>query len=169
MAIHNDSKYGFSVNSSNVLNVSCLRSSVSPDPEADIGEHEFSIALYPHRETFRFSDVIKKGYEFNTFVPVRKSKIQIGKMPSEYSFFNVSNNNLIFTAVKSSEDNENLLIRFYETRGEFTEADITFSDKYKMVTETDFIEWKNISLSENASTLKYKVSPYSVKTLKVTF
>lgn len=48
VALLNDCKYGYSAKS-NVLGMSLLKSPKGPDPEADMGEHQFIYALYPHK------------------------------------------------------------------------------------------------------------------------
>ena len=48
MALLNDCKYGHDAQSG-ALRITLLRGPTSPDPEADLGRHEFSYAFYPHR------------------------------------------------------------------------------------------------------------------------
>src|SRR4029450_12140230 len=48
-ALLSDSKYGYSCYG-NELRMSLLRSPKSPDPEADMGKHEFAYALMPDRK-----------------------------------------------------------------------------------------------------------------------
>lgn len=51
-------KYGYSVEG-NVMRLSLLRSSKSPDPTADMGVHDIAFAVMPHTGVFTDS----KGYE----------------------------------------------------------------------------------------------------------
>ena len=169
LAVLNDSKYGFSVDSAGTIGVTCLRSPVSPDPKADIGEHSFSIALYPHRDGVKNGDVIRKGFEFNTITPVVLPEIHIGNLPSDYSFIRVFNKNIIITAVKESEDSDDLLMRFYETGGQPTETSLKLYKDFNKVFETDFIEWDKKPVSIADSEIDLKINPFSVKTILVQF
>jgi alpha-mannosidase len=47
LSLINQTKYGYDA-VGNLLRLSLLRSSTSPDPEADQGHHEFRYAIYPH-------------------------------------------------------------------------------------------------------------------------
>ncbi|XP_065436570.1 alpha-mannosidase 2C1-like [Chrysemys picta bellii] len=52
VALLNDCKYGASVHK-NVMSLSLLRAPKSPDATADIGPHEFTYAVMPHRGEFQ--------------------------------------------------------------------------------------------------------------------
>jgi alpha-mannosidase len=169
LAVLNDSKYGFSVDSAGTIGVTCLRSPIYPDPKADIGEHSFSIALYPHRNGVKRGDVIRKGFEFNTVTPVKLPRIHLGSLPSTNSFIRVFNKNIIISAVKESEDGKNLLLRFYETGGEQTDLSIELYKNFSKVFETDFIEWEKRQIIGSSTGLNLRIKPFSVKTLLVQF
>jgi alpha-mannosidase len=64
VAILNDCKYGYAA-CGNLLTLSLLRAPKSPDPDADMGIHEFSWAIYPHLNTFIESDVAEVAAAFN--------------------------------------------------------------------------------------------------------
>ncbi|HET6946143.1 MAG TPA: glycoside hydrolase family 38 C-terminal domain-containing protein, partial [Gaiellaceae bacterium] len=63
-AVLTDSKYGYSCYGSE-LRVSLLRSPKSPDPEADMGRHEFAYALVPHSGDWREAGIVREGALFN--------------------------------------------------------------------------------------------------------
>src|SRR5205814_7699416 len=67
-ALLTDSKYGYSCYG-NELRISLLRSPKSPDPEADMGRHEFAYALVPHRGGWREAGVLGEAAQFNA--PIR--------------------------------------------------------------------------------------------------
>ena len=49
-ALLSDCKYGFACHE-NVMRMSLLRSSKKPDDTADMGDHQFKFAFYPHKVT----------------------------------------------------------------------------------------------------------------------
>lgn len=69
VAILNDCKYGYATEG-NVMRLSLLRAPTEPDPECDMGSHEFSFAIYPHKGTFAESDVPVVAAAFNA--PMRR-------------------------------------------------------------------------------------------------
>ena len=55
VALLNDCKYGYMVHD-DLLDLNLLRSPSNPDPDADMGEHEFTYSLLPHKH-----DLIRSG------------------------------------------------------------------------------------------------------------
>ena len=51
VTLMNDSKYGYTI-IDNVMSLTLLRAPKKPDRTADMGEHCFKFAIYPHREAF---------------------------------------------------------------------------------------------------------------------
>lgn len=72
VALINDCKYGYAVEG-NVMRLSLLRAPTLPDPDCDMGLHEFSFAIYPHEGTFSESDVHDVSYAFNN--PMRRESL----------------------------------------------------------------------------------------------
>ncbi|MDH7570868.1 MAG: glycoside hydrolase family 38 C-terminal domain-containing protein, partial [Armatimonadota bacterium] len=60
VALLNDCKYGYDVRG-NVLRLSLLRAPKNPDPNADMGRHLFTYALYPHPGDVRLGAVVAEG------------------------------------------------------------------------------------------------------------
>ncbi len=69
VAILSESKYGWACEGS-TLRLSLLRAPTLPDPECDMGVHEYSFAIYPHVGTFEESDVQEVATAFNN--PIRR-------------------------------------------------------------------------------------------------
>ncbi|KAJ3051806.1 Glycoside hydrolase, 38 vacuolar alpha mannosidase [Rhizophlyctis rosea] len=116
VALLNDCKYGYAVHG-NVMRLSLLRSPKAPDFHADMGEHTFRYALYPHKGAFLESDVVKAGYEFN--VPLVVSSASASK-PIDQQYFKVDKSNLVLDTVKVAEDSadgKQIVLRFYEAYG----------------------------------------------------
>ena len=107
-AVLTDSKYGYSCHG-NELRVSLLRAPKSPDPEADLGRHEFAYALFPHAGGWREAGVVAEALRFN--VPLRRSSA-----PSS-SFASVGDASLVLDTIKRAEDSDALVLRLYEAHG----------------------------------------------------
>lgn len=168
VSLLNESKYGYDIKD-NVIRLTLLRSPLSPDPMADRGRHEFSCALYPHKGDWREADTVQKGYEFN--YPLLASFVDShpGDLPSSYSFFKATPSNIILVTVKKAEDRESLILRFYESEGEDTEALIELFRKPKKTYELDFMEnrIRPVSFKEKALSLKFGKS--EIKTIELTY
>ncbi|HEY3185137.1 MAG TPA: glycoside hydrolase family 38 C-terminal domain-containing protein, partial [Gaiellaceae bacterium] len=107
-ALLTDSKYGYSAYG-NELRISLLRAPKSPDPEADMGRHEFAYALLPHAGGWRDAGVVAEGIRFNA--PLRSCSGAQG------SFASVDDANVVLDTIKRAEDADDLVLRLYEAHG----------------------------------------------------
>ena len=168
LSLLNDSKYGYD-DKGNVLRLSLLRSPEYPDPHADEGNHEFTYSVYPHGGGWKDALTIRQGYELNyKFIPLAVGNHQ-GTLPPEHSFLQVNSDNVIVTALKKAEDQDALILRFYEWAGKAGDAVFQLPAGAQSAAETDLMEKPigNAAISNSALTVATK--PYEIKTVKVTF
>ncbi len=161
----NDCKYGYDAKG-NVLRLSLLRSPEWPDPHADEGHHEFTYSLYPHRGTWRNGFTIRQGYDLNyKLIPTQTEK-HSGGMGTVFSFVQIDPN-IILTAVKKAEDDDALIVRFYEWAGKEGDVSLALHADVKEASETDLMERSigNVALQGNIA--KVHTKPYEIKTVKL--
>ena len=108
-ALLTDSKYGYSCYG-NELRISLLRAPKSPDPQADMGSHEFAYALFPHAGGWRDGGVVAEGMRFNA--PLRWTS-----HATLTSFASVDDPNLVLDTIKRGERTDSLVLRLYEAHG----------------------------------------------------
>ncbi len=164
----NDSKYGYDVKG-NVLRLSLLRSPEWPDPHADEGHHEFTYSLYPHAGNWRDAQTVRRGYELNYKLVALQSQKHLGPLPAEHSFVRVEADNVVLTAFKKSEDDNSLVLRFYEWAGKEADVKLQLPPGVQSASETDLMERPiaDLALHNDAATVHTK--PYEIKTVKVRF
>lgn len=127
VAVLNDSKYGYSA-FENVLRLSLLRSSKSPDPKADMGIQHFTYAVMPHSGCFQKSGLIQQAYNLNSPLIVKQLKATVSQ--NECSFFKLNTPQVVLSAVKKSEKcDKALVLRLYESFGGHVSAQISV-DKF---------------------------------------
>lgn len=112
VALLNDCKYGYAAHG-NVLRLSLLRAPKYPDPEADMGRHEFVYALFPHAGSPLQSGMIEAAYALNLPLIVRGADAAA----TEVALFEVDRNNVVIETVKRAEDSDALIVRLYEAHG----------------------------------------------------
>ena len=171
ISLLNDCKYGYDVKH-NVLRMTLLRTPVTPDPEADIGEHDLAYALYPHAGDWRAADTSRRGREFNAPAYVLAPQKHDGALPPVYSFFSASPDNVALTSVKRAEDGGGIVLRLVETEGRPADASISLPWAPVSVTETNLIEDEipdgvNPAISGNSLTVP--LGAFEIKTLKLAF
>ncbi|HXY02797.1 MAG TPA: alpha-mannosidase, partial [Terriglobales bacterium] len=164
----NDSKYGYDAKG-NVLRLSLLRSPVWPDPHADEGEHDFVYSLYPHGGSWRDASTVRRGYELNYKLIALQTLKHQGPLPPEHSFVQVSTDNAVLTAMKKAENDNNLVLRFYEWAGKEGDVSVTVPDTAASAMESDLMEKSSESVPLRNSLVTLHTKPYEIKTLKVRF
>jgi alpha-mannosidase len=162
----NDCKYGYDAKG-NVLRLSLLRSPEWPDPHADEGRHEFTYSLYPHPGTWRDAQTVRRGYELNYGLIAVAAANHQGSLPAEHAFVSVQPDTVVLTALKKSEDDDSLVLRFYEWAGK--EADVTLQVPAgaASASETDLMERPTGDLAVVHDSLTVHTRPYEIKTVRV--
>ena len=112
VAVLTDCKYGYSCYG-NELRISLLRASKSPDPEADMGRHEFAYALLPHAGGWREGGVVAEAALFNQ--PLRWGESVVSTQSRSYA--SADDPNLVLDTIKRAEDSDAIVLRLYEAHG----------------------------------------------------
>ncbi|MBZ5667491.1 MAG: hypothetical protein LAO30_23190 [Acidobacteriia bacterium] len=173
LSLLNDSKYGYDAKG-NVLRLSLLRSPTWPDPHADEGHHEFTYSLFPHGGTWREAETVRQGYELN--YKLRSAQVQnhSGVLPPVHSFMEVSPDNVVLTALKWGEDDDAMVLRFYEWAGKEADVKIQLPPGAQSARETNLIEQSLVEQSAGAlsfanGSVTVHTKPYEIKTVEVRF
>ncbi|MFZ0863887.1 MAG: alpha-mannosidase [Candidatus Sulfotelmatobacter sp.] len=164
----NDCKYGYDAKG-NVLRLSLLRSPEYPDPHADEGHHEFTYSLYPHGGGWKDALTIRRGYELNYKLISLSSEKHQGSLAAEHSFLQAQPENIIVTALKKAEDENALVLRFYEWAGKDGDVTLQLPPGAQSATETDLMEKPIGPLSLHNGGVMLHTKPYEIKTIKVQF
>uniref|UniRef100_A0A8C9HQ08 Mannosidase alpha class 2C member 1 n=1 Tax=Piliocolobus tephrosceles TaxID=591936 RepID=A0A8C9HQ08_9PRIM len=117
LALLNDCKYGASVRGS-ILSLSLLRAPKAPDFTADMGRHEFTYALMPHKGSFQDAGVIQAAYSLN--FPLLALPAPSPAPATSWSAFSLSSPAVVLETVKQAESSpqrRSLVLRLYEAHG----------------------------------------------------
>jgi alpha-mannosidase len=109
VALLTDSKYGYSA-LHGTLRISLLRAPKTPDPEADMGRHEFAYAVMPHAGGWQDAGVVGQARAFN-------APLRWGAGVAAGSWAAVDDPGLVLDTVKLAEDSGALVLRLYEAHG----------------------------------------------------
>ena len=164
----NNCKYGYDAKG-NVLRLSLLRSPEWPDPHADEGHHEFTYSLYPHAGTWREALTVRQGYDLNYKLLSMQTESQQGALPPEHAFVEVKPENVVLTAIKKAEDDDSLVLRFYEWAGKDANVEIELPPGALTAQDTDLMERAISELPVRGGVVRVRAKPYEIKTVKVRF
>jgi alpha-mannosidase len=158
-AVLTDSKYGYSCYG-NELRISLLRAPKSPDPEADMGSHEFAYALFPHAGGWREAGVVAEGLRFNA--PLRWTH-----GAPETSFASVDDSNLVLDTVKRGERSDSLVLRLYEAHGGRGVARVRLAVPFERARLANALEEETGGIEVEDGVLVLPYRPHEVLTVLV--
>lgn len=141
VAVSNSSTYGHDVGRSiresdggttTTVRLSLLRAPKFPDPDADRGRHELTVAIRPGAG---IADAVQEGYRTNL-----APRLVTGAHGVE-PLFSVSNPALVIEAVKLAQDGSgDVVVRLYESLGQRSAGNITANFPVLEVVPTDLLE-----------------------------
>jgi alpha-mannosidase len=159
LAVLNDCKYGFDVRDS-TMRVTLLRSPLFahhdrgrvdaslPYSVMDQGWHTVRIGLVPHAGDWRKGDVVRRSWALNEPLHVHGESAHKGTLPAIQSFLRASSDNVALTVLKQSEDQDDIVVRGYETAGRGVRTTIHLVGVSRPITTT--------------------FAPHEIKTLRIT-
>ena len=148
----------------------CTRKSLAWNPEywcTQQGNHRFRMALLPRGGDWRtrYRDAI--GFNHRLIALVDKTVGQ-GSQPPQAEFLMIEPTNFVLTAMKKSEDDNRIVIRFYEAEGNEGQALIRLSKPVKQAWKASLIEDDLEPLWPlDDGSLQLVVKPWEIITLKV--
>lgn len=134
-ALINDAKYGYSVNGDD-MRLSVVRGAafanhqpqvVTPESDPvwqDQGIQTFRMLLVPHSGTWKSARLPRLSEEFLTPTPILYQGIHSGDRPESQSFVDVDAPDIVVSAIKRSEEGDDLIFRCIETDGASVRASI---------------------------------------------
>ena len=161
VALLNDCKYGYMVHD-NLLDLNLLRSPSNPDPDADMGEHEFTYSLLPHKHDLIRSAVITESTCLN------QGPIMLEGVSSDLEIpIKLSGQGLELSVLKKAEKEDCWIVRIVETHGRNSRGTLHFKGS---INECNLIEWENLDKKENVQgKFLMDLSPFEIKTYKIHF
>lgn len=159
VALLNDCKYGYMV-LDNILDLNLLRSPSNPDPDADLGDHEFTYSFLPHNNDLIRSNVISEASCLNQKPLLFEGFTSTAQIPVKLSGRGVE-----LTVLKKAEKEDAWVFRVVETHGRSSHGLLFIEGS---ITECDLIEWSELSEPQNIrGEMPLYLKPFEVKTFKV--
>ena len=138
-----------------------------------VSEMTFRYTLTSRRGNWEENKAWKFGWENSSpLLPIYTKGPKKGFLPLSHSFCSIDKDNVILLTLKFSEDNDGIIMRFFETEGKETLARIKLmlKCKVKSVILTNIIEETingPFKVSNNEFTIKLK--PFEIVTVKIKY
>ncbi|AGY59505.1 alpha-mannosidase [Gloeobacter kilaueensis] len=164
----NDSKYGYDARKSDtgtLLRLSLLRGPEWPDPQADLGAHNFRYLLYPHPGDWRAAGSVQAGLDLNTPLHALIEPPHPGSLPDQ--FLNLDNSQIVLATWKQAEDGKGWILRFYESTGRPASAQLRLAAPIRTATTTDLLERPLKTLPLQNGQIPLQLGPYEIQTIHV--
>ncbi|HKD74286.1 MAG TPA: glycoside hydrolase family 38 C-terminal domain-containing protein, partial [Ktedonobacterales bacterium] len=116
VALLNDCKYGYDIHD-HTLRQTLLKGAISPDPDADLGHHQFTYSLFPHEGSWFSNGVLvhRAAYALNyPLLAAMKTDDQQSSAPSSCSLAESDAPHVVVETAKRAEDGDGLILRVYE-------------------------------------------------------
>lgn len=129
-------------------------------------ERTLRYAIVPHQGDWRSARVFRDGLEFNHPLICRKTAAHPGNLPSEWGLLEVSNPDVVVSAVKPTRDGQ-LAVRVYEAAGHAA-AGVAVKFKLKLASarETNLLEDAGAELAVQDDAIRLDLRPFEIKTIK---
>jgi len=164
-----DSLYITLFRSVNALSADGTAGPFVPTPDAlELKPYTFEYAMQLHDGDWRQAEMYKQAQEFH-HLPIAIQAEGNGDLASELSFIEISPNNLILSALKKAEDSDEVILRFFETKGEATMARVEVFREIKKVTLVDLLEREEKEIPFTRRGFILQVNPFEIVTLKLKF
>ncbi|KAK6463088.1 glycoside hydrolase [Scheffersomyces coipomensis] len=183
VSVLNNSKYGGAIHG-NLIRLSLLRSAKSPDDQADMGDHTFEYALYPHKG-YLGVDTVKLGWNFNyriekhlfnssTFTALSKAITLEGSSNLILSHIKRGENDYDvnqYDCYKTTSKQKSIVLRIYESLGGASAGVLKLDSKVlniDKVYKTNALEEEGEEVKLNdKSELALKLKAFDIVTYKI--
>ena len=163
VALLNDCKHGYDIQGS-VMRLSLLRGPTHPDPDADLGLHEFTYALMPHPGDFRKAGVIEAAEDLNAPLLLRSGDRPAG---SSRSLVEIDTRQVIVEAIKRAEDSDAVIVRLYEAWGGRCKARVRTTLPASRAFLCDLLERDRVEVAVHDGFIELDLTPFKVVTLRI--
>jgi alpha-mannosidase len=169
VSLLNDCKYGHDV-VEHTMRLTLIKSAISPDAAADIGEHAFTYSLLPHAGDWFAAGTQVQAQRLNT--PVLPLRVAAGRgttqdLPRKLSFFSCDSGHVAVDAIKRAEDSDDWIVRCYEYGGKRGQADFRSYFAMESVEEVNLMEREAEAMEGQVHHFSAYFKPYELKTFRI--
>lgn len=164
LSLLNDCKYGHSIRDGE-MGLTLIKSGTYPNENADIGIHEFTYSIYPHKGRWQEARTVEMAYGLNSPLV---SALAPAKGPGGFwSKVSVDQPCCFVEMMKKAEDGNGYILCIYENRNTRTSMTVNLGFEISHVEECDLLERTLRSIETDGHRFKDFIKPYEIKTYRV--
>lgn len=168
VSLMNDCKYGYDIKDG-VMRLTLIKAGTYPNPEADLGIHEFTYSIYPHSNTWKEANTPQMAYNLNVPMYSVIEQPHRGQLKDEMSMLRINRDNCMVEVIKKAENNDGVIIRIYEYKNIRKKVEMDFGIDVENVYECDLMENVIAYVEEHESAISFEIQPYEIKTFLINF
>lgn len=141
-----------------------------PTPDAQcLGEQQFEYSIYPHNESWKEARAWQVAHSFNAPLEVIETPIHPGELPPTSSMISLEPEELVISAIKKAENEDELVVRFYNVSDKEVTGKLSASQQIETAVTTNLLEepLEKVQVSDGAVALSVK--QHQIVTLKLRF
>jgi alpha-mannosidase len=170
VSLMNDCKYGHDIYE-NVIRLTLLRGTTAPDPDADLGEHQFKYSLFPHIGKWD-ERTIAEAYALNDPLIVHPLAGSVQKNFSSndeiFSLVAADQPNIVIETIKRAEDGYGMIVRLYESQRKRGPFKLRTAFKIESAWKTNLLEENKEPIKiQEENNLELFITPYQILTLRL--
>jgi len=167
VSLLNDCKYGHDIRD-NLIRLTLLRGTTTPDVNADLGEHHFAYSLFPH--TGRWNEkTIAAAYALNDPLIVYIPEKRINRKKELIRFLiKADQPNIVIETIKKAEDGNGIIIRLYESQRKRKKVTIQTGFLIQSASQVNLLENDPRQLDLiGRNQVELDIKPYQIVTLRI--
>lgn len=168
VSLLNDCKYGYDIKDG-MMRLTLIKAGTYPNPEADLGIHEFTYSIYPHKNTWKEAKTQEMAYNLNVPMHTVVEEEHEGILPSQMSLLKINKPNCIAEVVKKAETGDGVIVRFYEYKNMKEKIQVSFNNEIKVAYECDLLENTIGTAKSHNNKIDFQINPYEIKTFRIHF
>ncbi len=133
---------------------------------SQVGDHHYKFSLTSHdpgwENGYRFGIAANEPLQF-IFNPDKEKAL----LPDSKSFFSIEGGPVVISTIKLCEDDDNVIVRFYEVEGRDIKTKIVPGFKFSGARKTDLLERETGNLKLSISGLDFPIHQHAIETIKL--
>ena len=164
LSLLNDCKYGHSIKDGE-MGLTLIKSGTYPNENADIGFHEFTYSIYPHKGRWQEARTVEMAYDLNS--PLVSALVPAKGAGAFWSMVSVDQPDCFVEMMKKAENGNGYILRIYENRNTRTPMTVKLGFEISRVEECDLLERTLRPIETDGYRFKDFIKPYEIKTYRI--